>query len=71
MIATFFLISAGVGMKDEPAVGRNAPTHRDRFKILLMFHPDPWLVKGSIFLLREVIMLSMSSGSVEEIMGGK
>jgi len=27
----FFFISAGVGMKDEPAVGRNAPTHRDRF----------------------------------------
>ena len=28
MIAIFFLISAGVEMKDEPAVGRNAPTHR-------------------------------------------
>jgi len=28
MIAFFFWISAGVGMKDEPAAGRNAPTHR-------------------------------------------
>ena len=71
VIAIFFRISAGVGIKDEPAVGRNDPTHRDRFKILLTFHPDPWLVKGSIFLLREVIMLSMSRGSVVEIMGGR
>jgi len=38
-------------MKDEPAVGRNAPTHRDRFRILLIFHPDPRLVKGSIFFV--------------------
>jgi len=53
-------------MKDEPAVGRNAPIHRDRFKILLIFHPDPWLVKGSIFLLRAVIMLS----DVERVGGG-
>ena len=58
-------------MKDEPAVGQNAPTHRDRFRILLIFHLDPWLVKGSIFLLKEVIMLSMSRGSVEEIIGGR
>jgi len=71
MTAFFFRISAGVGMKDEPAVGRNIPTLRDRFKILLIFHPDPWLVKGSIFLLRQVIMLSMSRGSGAEIIGGK
>ena len=58
-------------MKDEPAAGRNDPIHRDRFQILLTFHPDPRLVKGSIFLLREVIILSISRGSVAEIMGGR
>jgi len=67
-----FLSNFG-GSRDEGRTGPGAkcPTHRGRIKILLIFHPDPWLVKGSIFLLREVIMLSMSRGSVVEIMGGK
>ena len=65
--AFLFWILAGVGMKDEPATGRNDQIHSDRLWILLTFLSDPRLVKGSILFWRAVVILLMSSGLVAKI----
>jgi len=69
-MAFFFAISAGVGMNEDPAVGRNTPIDRDRLRICLTFHPDPRLVKASMLFCRDATRLRRWRGSDEEMTGG-
>jgi len=68
LIMVFFsAISAGVGMNEEPAVGRNNPVHRDRLRMQLTFHPDPRIVKAPMLFCRDVSRLRRLRGSADEM----
>jgi len=70
IIAFFLRISAGVGINEEPSVGRNTPIHSDRLRIELTFHPDPRLVNDSMLFCRVAVRFQRSRDSAEEMTGG-